>query len=1047
MKIPTKKQSLFKGAISLLCLLFHFAPACATSGEISFTNFSNEPALFQNVIYGITQDNDGYIWLATYNGLIKYDGYTFAPFEDQETHIPFGVVRAVYADSSNHLWLGTNTNGLIYIDLNTNKVVRYSNDPKNSSSLSSNFITSLINDQAGNLWIGSENGGVNLFLPKTKTFKRYNVANGDFPKNFITKIFCANNGDVYTAVYKSNLYKYDKKGDHFHLINTPIDTDALIIDIKQDKQGYYYINSVASVLKYVDLQKQPEVLCGEYPFKHLPLEPIPFGGPLLFDKDKFIWLGSTYNGLSLYNIETKDLKHFPHSNSMSYSLINNHITCLYKDNCGNIWIGTDEGLSKLNYIQRSISILSTINDNPNKNNAAIRAIFKDKANNIWLGTAGDGLQVQYANGKWDKYYCNSRMPNVNFNTINCITEYDNKTLLVGTSLGLQVFDIKQRKFVSSFFWDKGKIGKHENIPIWSIFKDTNDKIWVGTNRYGLILLDIKKGTYEFHNEVFSSIKNPNEAFSIWNIFEDSNRQIWLCTNKGLKKVLYSNQKVISATYTLDKAYDVNIFDITEDKKRYFWLSTSESGLYKFNKSDKSFQHFTTKDGLPTNSISSVICYGDTEIWISSAKGIFNFNTVKNQITASYGVSDGLPENYYNLKSRYYDKESDKLYFGGTGRVCSFSPHDLVGITHNFNTLITAFHVKYELVPIKLIDGSRITLPYSSNDFSFDFTTTDFSNPEKTQYLYKLEGFNDDWINTGNKHAATFTNLSFGSYTFLLKSINRDGTISSKVLKVYIYITPPYWKTWWFYLIVSIATGAILSYILYLIIRRRDARRKLAKSELSALRAQLNPHFIFNCMTSLQHFILSNENNLALPYLNKFARLMRMILENSEKESISLENEVEFLNLYIQMEASRVDHKIDMVISVSEDINTDETHIPPMLLQPVIENSFVHGLLGKKPEGKIKVDFSKANNTIICAVSDNGIGRKKAQANKEKRTFKDKSYGLEITKERLNLMGISYSNNIGLTIKDLTDSLGDSTGTVVIISIPIKNRAENTFLKN
>jgi LytS/YehU family sensor histidine kinase len=259
------------------------------------------------------------------------------------------------------------------------------------------------------------------------------------------------------------------------------------------------------------------------------------------------------------------------------------------------------------------------------------------------------------------------------------------------------------------------------------------------------------------------------------------------------------------------------------------------------------------------------------------------------------------------------------------------------------------------------------------------------------------------------------------------------------------IATPFWKKSWFWVLVSVAAMVILTVAIFTRIRRiKERERKeaevrvaLAGNELKALRAQMNPHFVFNSLNSIQHFILTNKSSDAGKYLNKFARLMRVILNNSEKSVITIREELEYLTLYIELEAMRFDNKFEWKIDIAEDIDTDYFEIPAMLLQPYVENAILHGLTPKGEGGVLEIIMRLQGNNLLCRIRDNGIGREKSREMRQLSNRKDhKSLGMKITSDRLELINNLQGSHLSMTVTDLKNEDGTPAGTQVDIFIPV-----------
>jgi sensor histidine kinase YesM len=329
--------------------------------------------------------------------------------------------------------------------------------------------------------------------------------------------------------------------------------------------------------------------------------------------------------------------------------------------------------------------------------------------------------------------------------------------------------------------------------------------------------------------------------------------------------------------------------------------------------------------------------------------------------------------------------------------------------------------------------------------SIEFNTLGFSLPEKTKYQYQLIGNDKDWIMSGARNYVSYTNLKSGNYEFRVKACNYDGEWNEKYTSLKIHIATPFYKTWWFILLSIV----VISSIIYFIYRNKMKENKeketlrilnnkeLAQLELKALRAQINPHFLFNSLNSINNFILKNDTKKASRYLVKFSQLVRNILNNSSTPLISLEEELQTIELYMLIEGMRFNEQFSYKIIINSSINTSTISIPSLLLQPYVENAIWHGLLHKEGEKRITISIEKINeNSISIEINDNGIGRKKVQEI-ENKSHKGKSYGMQIGEDRLKLIKQSTGQMAQVEVFDSYDEDDIGNGTTIKIIIPNK----------
>ena len=352
------------------------------------------------------------------------------------------------------------------------------------------------------------------------------------------------------------------------------------------------------------------------------------------------------------------------------------------------------------------------------------------------------------------------------------------------------------------------------------------------------------------------------------------------------------------------------------------------------------------------------------------------------------------------------------------------------------------------------DLRSLKLSYKQNFFSFEFAALNYDHPEENQYACQLIGFDKKIVALGTNRVINYTNVPPGNYTLKVIASNNDGVWNETGFEVKIVIIPPFWATWWFKaIVVLVFLGAVFLFFKLREnrIKKEQARqtainKQIAEIRMMALRSQMNPHFIFNSLNSIQHFITTHEKDEALHYLSKFSKLIRKILENSRQNTVSISNELELLQLYIQLEQLRFSNKFDYHIKVDEKIDVENIEIPPLLIQPYIENAIQHGLINKNSKGDLWLSLERYNGSLICKIEDNGIGREKAQQIEQKKISRHIALGIKVTNERISNLSSLLDYKIEVVIEDLyktqeyAEELPEALGTRVTISIPVKKEA-------
>ncbi|NJL14956.1 MAG: histidine kinase [Microscillaceae bacterium] len=332
------------------------------------------------------------------------------------------------------------------------------------------------------------------------------------------------------------------------------------------------------------------------------------------------------------------------------------------------------------------------------------------------------------------------------------------------------------------------------------------------------------------------------------------------------------------------------------------------------------------------------------------------------------------------------------------------------------------------------------MPHTANLITLEFVGISFVEPLKNEHAYQLVGIDNDWIYSGARRTANYTNLPPGRYHFKLKVANPDGYWSPPATFLEIEILPAFWQTTWFQMLVLLGLLGLLGGIYQLRIRQirreSDFKHRLAETEMAALRAQMNPHFIFNTLSSIHHFILSHDTKSAGRYLTRFAELIRGVLEHSKESRISLARELRSVGLYIEMEQLRFSHRFDFYLDIAPDIKPETVFIPPLLIQPFIENAIWHGLMQKETPGFLKLSLQMAQPRLLMVIiEDNGVGRAQAKVLGSKTAINKKSFGLKITSERMEILNQYYQIKADIQIQDLKDINEKPAGTRVCLKIP------------
>ncbi len=343
--------------------------------------------------------------------------------------------------------------------------------------------------------------------------------------------------------------------------------------------------------------------------------------------------------------------------------------------------------------------------------------------------------------------------------------------------------------------------------------------------------------------------------------------------------------------------------------------------------------------------------------------------------------------------------------------------------------------------------NKIELPYDRNVFTLEFALLNYIDAQNNKYAYMLKGVDNGFVYSGNRRFVTYADLQPGKYTLTIKAANNYGVWLNKAINITIVVNPPFWRTWYFYFVFALCLGMLVFFAYrYHIghIRKEEElktvfSKKVAEIEMKALRAQMNPHFIFNCLNSINRYIVKSDHVTASKYLTRFAKLIRLILDNSIADIASLDKEIQLIQLYLEMEQLRYDNKFTYSIETAEILLPENMTIPSMLIQPYAENAIWHGLMHKQGNGHIYIRFKLYQaNILLVEVEDDGIGRQMSAELKSKNALKNKSYGMQITGDRIAIVNQLHNIQASVTVADLLNEEGLAAGTKISILIPFES---------
>jgi ligand-binding sensor domain-containing protein len=963
--------------------------------QYNFKNYSVESGLPYVQIFAMFQDSKGYLWSGGYGGASKFNGNTFQNYSPKNG-LANHYVNAIIEDQFHLITVGT-IDGLSVIDKPKGKISNFTI----KDGLPSNHVTSFCLDPRVGLWTGT-NKGLCIWDGKKVTQISF------FKNSTISCLMYSERYGVFVGTNKG-LYLQDINSKEFHPILDSINIASISLSNDQS-QLYVGTNNGLYIL---DLKKHTRNVF--HVNNGLIDEEIT---SVLCQKNGTVWIGSK-SGLISFN--GLDFSYY----TIGFDNNSNHIRSLLIDYEENLWIGTHSGLYK--YRGKGFTVYDRQNG---LGNAFIYQIARDVNNNLWFGTESNGA-FKFANGFFKNYSVKQGLLD---NKVSAVLPLEDGSVWFGTDKGISILKNDNIENISL-----GPLFKQE-APINCFFKDSKGFIWVG-GQNGLCSMKKNGSSY-----IITYYKLPvktieKDGFAVWSIIEDNNGAIWVGTYlEGLFK-LEGNQFIRQAISSPEPI--ATALDLCKDKYGNLYAATM-NGVMVFNPTKHSYKLISEKDGLSSELVYAIgITKDNNYLWAGTNQGVNRIDIKKLQYDfidiLKYGKNDGFSGVESNSHGIFEDTDSS-IWFGTVNGLIKYSPKEFIANDNLSKTTIT--NIKLAYADTLLENGS--TLPYSLNNISFYFDGICLTAPEKVLYSYKLENYDKDWSPYSDINNTKYDNLPPGKYTFKVKSCNNEGIWNVEPATFSFIIQSPYYKTWWFLVICVLSVSAIVITVFRIRVSQIKNKQQaefeqqveISKAELKALRAQMNPHFVFNSLNSIQHYILNSKGDEAVKYLNKFAKLIRIILNNSEKPTVTINEDIEALSLYLELEKMRFDNKFDYKITIDESIDGDYDEIPPMLIQPYLENAILHGINPKEGNGQINISIKVVNQFIKISIADDGIGREKSKAIQSLQpAARHKSLGMKITKDRVRILNTLHQSNLNVNIIDLYNDRNEAIGTQVDLFIP------------
>ncbi|MES2647751.1 MAG: histidine kinase [Bacteroidota bacterium] len=696
-------------------------------------------------------------------------------------------------------------------------------------------------------------------------------------------------------------------------------------------------------------------------------------------------------GLSYTNLDTPQIKtqaFFTDRNGLREDGVKN---CFYEESKTILWVGTNNSLVRWNR-QTGESQYYSFRDTTEGSDVVrtIRNIAADKLGRIWVGTFTGGIGMLLPNGKFEQittHQQSRQKDQLPHREILAMVTMPDGNFMLCTNAGFCIFDPLTKKIKT--FYDHPKLKK------------------IAGERTFFASID-KHGGWRLASNCGGFYYNPS-----------TDSLIELTTTATTKSRL--------------------VYSIATDSIGNTYLAMAE-GLHIIEKgSNRITRTIQKQQGLATNLIIGLLTDKSGDVWVIGNRGLARYSPQSGKLT-SFDAKDGALQNNHKVVA-YHLSYDGEVFIGSEDGLNYFYPNALTGSLLPLRVFVTEAATQDSTFYTPYL--TSISLPPKQNNLTLQYLVVDFKIAPYLQYRYMLNGFDTAWVYTGNQRQARYTNLPASTYQFIVQASVNGKEWFAPENPLSITIQKAWWNYSWLQFLLLLLSVAGL-YIIYRVrikqIREKeqlttDFEKKISQVHMNLLRAQMNPHFIYNSLNSINSFILKSDRANASNYLTKFSRLMRLILDNSRNEWVTLENDLKALDLYIQLEALRFNQAFSYTIKNESITPSDGLLLPPMLLQPFVENAIWHGLLYRtEPGGQLQISVTERNKRLYISIDDNGIGRKAAATKKAKSALQQKSYGIKITEERIATVNQVFKTNVKVTFTDKFTPEGVAIGTTVLLEM-------------
>lgn len=966
-------MSLNQRILTFFCALI-VSVACAQKGaEVSYRRFDTRNGLPSTQIQGVFEDSKGYIWAITDRGACRYDGYDFKVYTNRQG-LPSNNVLLINEDRKGRIWFMCNTGE--YCFLEGDSIHLYGGNKRIDELLKDKLPGPFFFDEHDTLWVTTFSG-IQLFKCYGDSVSEYlpnkNYASGS-PTYYLRRV-----GEKLVTLQVGETTTDNRiiTADKINYLLEVAGECKLACSVEVDPNTWAVAGPGGFVI--FDEDGNIQAFFDQSPFLFSTLE---------HDRSGHLWLTNSNGAYRL-----RDVRKGPDDADLFFE--GHFITAVLQDRAGNYWFGDrDNGL----FFVPSLDVFVLKKGDSGKQNKVVAMhqsegeIFYSDAQGRISAMDEEGrirsLDIEVASGV----------------TLDFLVTTDGK-IVCGNKPELFANDGRRLRPLSETRTVRRSLNLRNGGAAFALAD-------------GLAFLSVDHVWRDIDKSLFKERANA--------LFEEEDGTLLIGANSGL--FAYDNDSIKAFT-GLNKSLKPRVSDIARIGE-WTVLATRNRGIIWMR--GEEFYTLSEEKGLVSDNLDCLEADPDGRfLWAGSASGLQRIEPIdpRNGRFGFFRIDSqkGLPSNEVNdILFRGH-----KMVVATNDGIALLNPDASSLLASAAEVVIEQFSCGTQTFPL----DQEIHLNYDQNNLRFVFRSLNMRTGEKTRYRYRLRGIQEEWVISGNRVADLWA-LPAGDYVFELAAMNEEGEWGA-AREIRFVIHPHFTETWWFRVLALLSLAAIIFLSVYFHFRNKRRklinRAKMSELRQQALNANMNPHFIFNSLNSIQHFIHSNQAIEANEYLSDFSRLIRMNLENNMQSMVSLCDELERLELYLRLEKLRFGDKLSYEIDIQEGLNCMDLSVPPMLLQPYVENAILHGILPMNGNGKITISVKMENRCLAICITDNGIGINAGRAREKMR--KHESMALKMNLERLRILSEASGQTFSVKIEDLSDLPGGGQGSRVSLLLP------------